>query len=298
MIKPAHLLRAALMGTALTALLTVGASAATLGAGTVTADALRLRNTPATEGEILATAQSGASVLVLEDAQDGWYKVNYNAIEGYMSADYLTVLEIATMDLGNGKVTTEDAPLNLRAEPNTDASVLTTVPSGTVLNLKGIANGWYLVTYSGQTGYVSSDYVAATTEDTTAAAKEDASLTQQIIDYAKQFMGTPYVYGANGPNSFDCSGFTSYVYRAFGYSLNRSASGQLANGVSVSKDQLQPGDLVFFKYRTNKAASHVGMYIGGGQFIHASTNKYVVQIDQLVSGHYANVYVGARRIVG
>lgn len=295
--KPGHLLRAVLLGTALTALCTLGASAASYGAGTVTADALRLRDSAASEGAILATARADDTVVVLEDQADGWYKVSYNTVEGYMSGEYLDVLTVATMDLGYGQVTTEGSTLNLRALNKSDSSVLSNIPNGTVLELKGIADGWYLVTYAGKTGYVSSDYVTIT-EKPDEAAVGDASLTQQIIDYAKTFQGTPYVYGASGPNSFDCSGFTSYVYRAFGYSLNRSASGQLSNGTPVSKDQLQPGDLVFFKYRTSKPASHVGIYIGGGQFIHASTNKYVVQIDQLVSGHYANVYVGGRRIVG
>ena len=105
------------------------------------------------------------------------------------------------------------------------------------------------------------------------------------------------MYGGNGPSSFDCSGYTSYVYRHFGYTLNRTASTQLSNGTSVSKSELQPGDLVFFKYNTSKAASHVGIYIGGGQFIHASTNTYTVKIDDLTRGHYANVCVGARRIL-
>lgn len=297
MIKPAHLLRVALMGTALTALCTVAASASSLGAGTVTADALRLRDTPATEGAILATAQSGESVVVLEDCGDGWYKVNYNAVDGFMSGEYLNVLTVATTDLGYGAVDTDGAPLNLRASNDTASASLATIPSATVLELKGIANGWYLVSYAGQTGYVSSDYISITTAPDEAPAA-DAGLAQQIVDTAKQFLGVRYVYGANGPNSFDCSGFTSYVYRQFGYSLNRSASAQLQNGVSVTKDQLQPGDLVFFKYNTSKPASHVGMYIGGGQFIHASTNAYKVQIDQLLTGHYANVYVGARRIIG
>lgn len=102
---------------------------------------------------------------------------------------------------------------------------------------------------------------------------------------------------ATAPNSFDCSGFTSYVYRHFGYTCNRTASTQLSNGVSVSKSELQPGDLVFFKYNTSKAASHVGIYIGSGEFIHASTNTYTVKIDNLTYGHYNNVYVGARRIL-
>ena len=108
-------------------------------------------------------------------------------------------------------------------------------------------------TSGGLSGYVSSDYMVTCKDsagsrgdDTVAAAA--TSLGQQVADYAKQYLGVPYVYGGNGPNSFDCSGFTSYVYRHFGYTINRTASTQLSNGVSVSKSELQPGDLVFFKY--------------------------------------------------
>ena len=120
---------------------------------------------------------------------------------------------------------------------------------------------------------------------------------EEIAAYAQNFLGTPYVYGGSSTSGFDCSGFTKYVYGQFGYTLNRTATDQLSNGVSVSKDELQPGDLVFFKYRTSKPVSHVGIYIGSGQFVHASTNSYAVQIDDLSSGHYANVYVYGRRVV-
>lgn len=297
MIKSGHILRVALIGTALTALCTVGASAASLGAGTVTADALRLRDVPAAEGAILATAALDDSVVVLEDNGDGWYRVNYNTVEGYMSGEWLSVLTTADMDLGYGKVNADVSTLNLRSGAGTDYATLASIPGSSVLELSGIADGWYKVTYAGQTGYVSSDYISITTEPDEAAVT-DAGLGAQIVELAKQYIGVPYVYGANGPKSFDCSGFTSYVYRQFGYSLNRSASAQLQNGTSVAKEALQPGDLVFFKYRTSKPASHVGIYIGGGQFIHASTNAYKVQIDQLLTGHYANVYVGGRHVIG
>ena len=128
-------------------------------------------------------------------------------------------------------------------------------------------------------------------------AAPSSSLGQQVVDYAKQYLGTPYVYGGNGPNSFDCSGFTKFVYKHFGYTLNRTATDQLSNGVSVSRSDLQPGDLVFFKYNTSKPVSHVGIYIGEGQFIHASTNTYSVKIDSMNSGHYDRVFVYARRIL-
>lgn len=289
-----RLLRVALLGTVLTAMCTIGASAATLGAGTVTADALRLRSTPATEGEILATVSSGTSVVVLDEAEDGWYKVNYNSVEGYMSGEYLDVATKAETDLGYGKVDADGSTLNMRAGASTSFDSLCSIPSGTVLELEGVYEGWYKVTYAGNTGYVSSDYITITTEPTTASS---SALGEQIVALAKQYLGTPYVLGGNGPSSFDCSGFTKYIYAQFGYTLNRTATDQLQNGVSISRDELQPGDLVFFRYRTSKPVSHVGIYIGGGEFIHASTNRYVVQIDQMNSGHYDNVYVYARRIL-
>lgn len=289
-----RLLRVALLGTVLTAMCTIGASAATLGAGTVTADALRLRSTPATEGEILATVSSGTSVVVLDEAEDGWYKVNYNSVEGYMSGEYLDVVTKAETDLGYGKVDADGSTLNMRAGASTSFDSLCSIPSGTVLELEGVYEGWYKVTYAGNTGYVSSDYITITTEPTTAAS---SALGEQVVALAKQYLGTPYVLGGNGPSSFDCSGFTKYIYAQFGYTLNRTATDQLQNGVSVSRSELQPGDLVFFKYNTSKPVSHVGIYIGGGEFIHASTNRYMVQIDQMNSGHYANVFVYARRIL-
>lgn len=289
-----RLLRVALLGTVLTAMCTIGASAATLGAGTVTADALRLRSTPATEGEILATVSSGTSVVVLDEAEDGWYKVNYNSVEGYMSGEYLDVATKAETDLGYGKVDADGSTLNMRAGASTSFDSLCSIPSGTVLELEGVYEGWYKVTYAGNTGYVSSDYITITTEPTTASS---SALGEQIVALAKQYLGTPYVLGGNGPSSFDCSGFTKYIYAQFGYTLNRTATDQLQNGVSVSRSELQPGDLVFFKYNTSKPVSHVGIYIGNGEFIHASTNRYVVQIDQMNSGHYDNVYVYARRIL-
>lgn len=289
-----RLLRVALLGTVLTAMCTIGASAATLGAGTVTADALRLRSDPTAEGEILATASSGTNVVVLEEAEDGWYKVNYNSVEGYMSGEYLDVATKAETDLGYGKVDADGSTLNMRAGASTSFDSLCSIPSGTVLELEGIYEGWYKVTYAGNTGYVSSEYIAITTEPAAAAS---SALGEQLVALAKQYLGTPYVLGGNGPSSFDCSGFTKYIYAQFGYSLNRTATDQLQNGVSISRDELQPGDLVFFRYRTSKPVSHVGIYIGGGEFIHASTNRYVVQIDQMNSGHYDNVYVYARRIL-
>ena len=97
--------------------------------------------------------------------------------------------------------------------------------------------------------------------------------SSQVANYAYNFLGRPYVYGANGPNAFDCSGFTSYVYRHFGVSLPRTASSQFSAGSAVSRNNLAPGDLVFFN--TVGYLGNVGLYIGGGDFIHAASSGRV-----------------------
>ena len=114
----------------------------------------------------------------------------------------------------------------------------------------------------------------------------------------RSFLGYRYVYGGASPSGFDCSGFTSYVYKQFGYKLNRSASDQLDNGTPVSRNELQPGDIVIFKKgNSSKRATHVGLYIGNNQFIHASTAKVGVIISRMSDAYYTTGFVGGRRIV-
>ncbi|WP_097026072.1 C40 family peptidase [Clostridium peptidivorans] len=116
-----------------------------------------------------------------------------------------------------------------------------------------------------------------------------------VVTYAYKFMGKPYVWGAAGPSAFDCSGFTLYVYRAFGVNLGHYTGTQFATGQAVSKDNLLPGDLVFFN--TDSSISHVGIYVGGGQFIHASSGSGQVIVSSLSGSYYASRYAGARRVL-
>jgi cell wall-associated NlpC family hydrolase len=127
----------------------------------------------------------------------------------------------------------------------------------------------------------------------TSAAQARAAKINKVLSWAHAERGKPYRYGAAGPSAFDCSGFTMYVYAQVGVSLPHYTVAQWNMGVAVSKDQLEPGDLVFFD-----GLGHVGIYIGGGQFIHAPHTGTVVQISDLNSGWYAANYDGARRITG
>jgi peptidoglycan DL-endopeptidase CwlO len=111
-----------------------------------------------------------------------------------------------------------------------------------------------------------------------------------VVGIAMQYLGTPYVYGGASPGGFDCSGFVMYVFAQIGVSLPHNAAAQYGYGMPVSRDQLQPGDLVFFN-----GLGHVGIYIGGGQMIHSPHTGDVVKISSL-TGWYASTYVGARRL--
>lgn len=294
-------LRTALISAALFTLCTVAASATDLGVGTVTGDGLRLRAEANTSSAILTTANTGDRAIVLEDTGDGWYKVDYQSVEGYMSSQYVDLAVTLEADLGYGLVETEGSTLNVRSGPGTDYDRVTILSDKTVVELLGMDNGWFKLRHNDTVGYASSDYIvtclnAAGDRGGTLAA--NSSLAQQLIAYAKLSLGKPYVWGGNGPNSFDCSGFTKYVFAHFGYNLNRTASAQLNNGVAVAKDQIQPGDLIFFyNGKVSTPVSHVGIYIGGGSFIHASSNSYTVEIDSLYATHNAQKYVYARRIL-
>jgi cell wall-associated NlpC family hydrolase len=113
-----------------------------------------------------------------------------------------------------------------------------------------------------------------------------------VVGIAMQYLGVPYAWGGASPSGFDCSGFVMYVYAQVGVSLPHNAAAQYGYGVPVPSDQLQPGDLVFFD-----GLGHVGIYIGGGQFVHSPNSGDVVKISSLGDSWYASTYVGARRIL-
>lgn len=117
-----------------------------------------------------------------------------------------------------------------------------------------------------------------------------------LISYAYNFIGKPYVWGAEGPKSFDCSGFTKYVYKAFGVNLPHYTGSQIGQGSSVSRSNLSQGDLVFFN-TDGSSVSHVGIYVGDGEFIHASSGSRKVTVSNLGQSYYKSKYVGARRIL-
>ena len=296
-------------------LLLTGASAngkIAYGAATVTGPALNIRSGPGTSYSVVSQLNEGDIVVILERTDSEWYQINYHGITGYVSVQFLRDILVAENFNAQGKITGD--LVNLRARPDMSSDLLGTYPEGTVMTVIGINSGWYKVKHSGNTGYIRSDYMDIISGYTSSAASASPSsssatpgspapaanveLGQQIVDYAMGYLGSKYVYGGSSPSGFDCSGFVSYVYKNFGYSITRSATSQYRNdGVKIAKSDLSVGDLVFFSANGGSSITHVGLYIGDNEFIHASTPSSGVIISRLDSTYYLNVWYGAKRII-
>lgn len=136
--------------------------------------------------------------------------------------------------------------------------------------------------------------VETTTTTSTSTTVKGSGLGANLVSKAKSKLGCKYVWGATGPNTFDCSGLMYWTHKQFGITLPRTSLAQSKSGKSVSKSNLQPGDLIFWK-TTSAPVGHVGMYIGDGNFIHAPNSSKPVKIDSLSSSYYSSRYVCARR---
>ena len=174
--------------------------------------------------------------------------------------------------------------LNVRESSTTDSEVISKLYDGQEVTIEyDNGNGWYCIDIpSGGTGFVSANYIDLSNGDST----ETGDKVEQLLTIAKKYVGVPYVYGASGPRAFDCSGFTSYVFKQMGVSLPRSASAQSQTGVHISKSNLQAGDLVFFATGSSGRVSHVGIYMGDGKLIHAATGQGHVVINDFNSSYY------------
>lgn len=208
---------------------------------------------------------------------------------------------------------------NLRQKADKTSQIIKQVSINTQVTVISTNNGWAYVDVNGTKGYIAETLLSSSKQETsrgtmterdstdvktetkTQTASSNTEMTKEttssqtgssVISYAKQFLGSKYVYGGTTASGFDCSGFTQYVYKHFGVTLNRTAAAQYSNGTSVTN--LQAGDLVMFG---KSGINHVGIYIGGNTFIHAANPGRGVTTDTLASGYYKTNYVGARRIL-
>lgn len=184
--------------------------------------------------------------------------------------------------------------VRLRSAADNDTAPSLTIDSGKVARLNDYQDGWYQVTFGQSTGYIPAEYAQPVHYADYEGTSATNTVREELIAYAYTYLGTPYVYGGSSYSGTDCSGFTMAVFAKFGYSLSHGASDQYYTATSVSSEERQAGDLVFFD--TFGGISHVGIYLGGGQFIHASSSGGV-KVNSLYESYYAACYLGAGRIL-
>ena len=302
----------------------------TLGEYKISED-IRLKLIPSINATDVIELKKDETVTVTE-VMNGWACVETQTTKGWLRKDKLkkdepveeTVEEVPEEPAQETPIKTQyvnSTTVNVRQEANTSSTIVTTVALNTEVQVYSEENGWSRVKINNVEGYISTSLLSdskqetsrgqstsrrtsstktttntasqkATTETTTVPSSSNGS---SIVATAKKYLGYNYTYGGSSPSTgFDCSGFTSYVFKQHGISLNRTAAGQYSNGVAVSRANLQPGDLVMFG---KSGINHVAIYIGGGKIIHASTPSTGVRIDSLSTGYYNNNYVGARRVL-
>ena len=263
---------------------------------------VNLRSEANTSSSILAELKNGTAVV---STANGWCKVTCSGKTGYIKQDYVSTTGSASNNTsastGTAAVVKCSSTVNFRSAASTSSTVLGELKNGTAVTVLSTSNGWSKVSYAGTTGYISADYLVtassgtAITPSNTAASVSISAKRQSVLNYAAQFLGVPYVYGGSTPSGFDCSGFTSYVFKNTVGSIPRVAQAQYDATTRVSRDDLLPGDLVFFGSSTS-SISHVGIYVGSNQFIHAPSTGDVVKYSSL-TGSYATRYQGAGRVI-
>ena len=267
--------------------------------GCTNGTSLNLRKANSTSAEVITQLDKSLAVSILDMTDPDWYRINYNGSVGYVASQYLTVDQDNVFNTF-GRVCA--STVNVRADATTDSVAVKQLSMGTIVPVTGMTDGWFSVRLEDESiGYIRSDFLDLVKDSTvTAAASGNGSAA---VDLAVRHLGTKYVYGGAAPGAFDCSGFTMYVFKQFGISLPHTASGQWTGGYGAkitARDQLQPGDLVFFNDPSRsggKACSHAGIYVGNGTFIHASSGKSGVVYSSLNDAYYNRYYIGGIRVL-
>jgi N-acetylmuramoyl-L-alanine amidase len=294
---------------------------------------VRFRSGPSTSASVISVLAENTVVKVRTGSTGSWVAVTYNGSNGFVHKDYLSETTQAPSNpgsgtndggnsgsgtgyrLANGDHARTTSSLNLRYSPSFTGGVAAVAPSGTVVLITGTpSSGFYPVNWDGLKGYMHTDYLSKTTaalSDRGGSGNTDSGNTDDdsggggggdatgsaIVNYARQYLGYPYVWATHGPGSFDCSGFTYWVIlNTLGKNIGAGLWTQVAAGTPVSRSNLQPGDLVFFQNTYTWGLSHVGIYIGGDQFIHAENASTGVKISNLSSQYYSSRWYGAVRI--
>ena len=260
-----------------------------LGIANVESGNLNVRAVPTTDGKLVGKLPKNAACEIL-DEQDGWAHIQSGEVDGYVSMEFLLggpEARVKAKDLVRCVAIANTDGLNIREEASTDSAVVAQISNGSELEFIEYAKDWVKVSIDGQEAYVSQEYVDVEEKLDTAITMTEllygegvSDVRVELVEYAKQFVGNPYVWGGTSlTKGADCSGFVLSVFKKFGVSLSHSSRAQANEGTMISTSELMPGDLVFYANGSG-TINHVAIYIGGGQVIHASSPKTGIKISK------------------
>ena len=251
---------------------------------------LNIRQEPSETGKLIGKLSKNAACEILS-VEDGWAHIKSGKVDGYCSTDYLFMGEQAVSkakEVVSMVAVVDTETLKVREKPNTECAVITLIPRDEELEVVEVMeNGWIKFLLDDEEAYVSGDFVKVEERLEKAATLTELLYGQgvsnarvDLVQYAKQFIGNPYVWGGTSlTNGADCSGFTMSVYKKYGISLPHHSGSQAQLGRKVTLAEAQPGDLVF--YAKNGSINHVAIYIGGGQVVHASNERTGIKISSV-----------------
>lgn len=260
-----------------------------IGVANVESGNLNVRAIPSTDGKLVGKMPKNAACEVVDTA-DGWAQIKSGEVEGYVSMDFLLTgpdARIKAAELVHTVAVANTNGLNVREQANTESTIMTQILEGEELEYVATLGDWVQVSIDGEDAYVAAEYVSVEEKLDTAITMTEllygvgvSDIRVEIVEYAKQFLGNPYVWGGTSlTKGTDCSGFVQSVFKHFGVKLSRTSRTQVNDGTKISMSELKPGDLVFY---TNGSGTinHVALYIGGGQVIHASSPKTGIKISK------------------
>lgn len=261
-----------------------------IGIANVESGNLNVREIPSTSGKLVGKMPKNSACEVLDVTEDGWAHITSGEVEGYVSLDYLLTGPDAKMkanEIVNTVAVANVDGLNVRDQADTSSAILTQVPKGEELEYLETLDGWIKVSIDGEDAYVSAEYVTVVERLDTAVTMTEllygvgvSDVRVELVEYAKQFLGNPYVWGGTSlTKGADCSGFVLSVFKKFGVKLPHYSGSQANMGKKIKASELQPGDLVFYA-NSSGTINHVALYIGGGRVIHASSPKTGIKISK------------------
>jgi len=264
-----------------------------LGMSVISSGNLNIRQEASTDSEVIGILTNHNACELLEDAGD-WYKVTSGKVTGYVNKQYLVTGDeaeaIAEQEIKT-VATVNTETLNVRAEKSTEAAVLSQVGNSEAFTVNSVADGWVEISVDDSVGYISQDYVTLAQALPTAKTIEQvkygdgvSDVRASVVSYALQFVGNRYVWGGTSlENGVDCSGFTMRILGKYGVSLPHSSKAQPSCGTKISASDAKPGDLFF--YGSGRSISHVAIYIGNGQIVHASNKRDGIKVS---NAYYRN----------